>query len=82
MTEKTATPPETWGNIIATIVLWLGIVGGVVLIIAGIAQYDDWDDEPVNLVFVAMGVGALLSSLVIWAILRMLSAIISTLKSK
>lgn len=68
-------------NVIAAVVLALGIIGALIFIAVGIVQYDYYDDIPVNRMLIAMGVGALLSSLVIWSVLKMLISISNSLKN-
>ena len=80
--ETSDKTPEWWGNVIAGVVLWLGVLGAVALIITGIAQYDDWDNVPVDWVLIIAGIGSLLSSLVVWAVLRLLVSISTTLGNR
>ena len=77
--QNTKYTTEQSVNSIANVILWLGIIGVVVLTIVGIVRLD-WNND--GWVYIIIGAANLIWSLVVWAILKMLSNISTTLKSK
>ena len=62
-------------NILAAVVLGLGLIGGLALIIIGIATNTEYYGYSPNWLLVGCGIGGAINFAVIWAILKMLVAI-------
>lgn len=69
-------------GIIANVVLGIGVLGGVIAILAGLAINNAFVGYRPEWTLIGCGLAAIVNSAIIWAVLQMLVTIYSKLNSK
>lgn len=78
--ENTQSNAEKTLSIVANIVLWMGIVSSIILFIVAIIYLDDYDTRDYGVMLLIAIIPSVLSTLIIWALLKVFCNISLNLK--
>ena len=73
---------ENKSSSIANTILTLGVLFGILVIIIGLTYISDYEKEILAVPYIAVGIGSIMSSVIVWSIISLLINISSKLDNK